>query len=53
VNTNTKNIVVRVATILQEIAFNRLLIGFSTHKHSFSVKHFIKHHRNVINLSIN
>jgi hypothetical protein len=31
VKINTKNIVVREATILQEIAFAKLLIGFSIH----------------------
>jgi hypothetical protein len=33
--TNTKNIVVKVATILQEIAFIRLLRGFSISAYTY------------------
>jgi len=49
-NRTTKDIVVRVATILQEIALNRLLTGVSICTYSFFVLFFIEHCVSVINL---
>jgi hypothetical protein len=42
VNRNAKNIVVKDATILQEIAFAKLLIGFSIYQSPFLATLFIE-----------
>jgi len=52
VYTNTKSIVVKVATILQEIAFNRLLMGFSILYIPLLVPLLIEQGINIINLSM-
>jgi hypothetical protein len=49
VNTNAKNVVVKEASILQEIAFAKLLIGFSIYYSPFLATLFIEHYVSIIN----
>jgi hypothetical protein len=43
VNMKTKSIVVKVATILQEIAFTKLLIGFSIYDYFLLATLFVEY----------
>jgi hypothetical protein len=51
-NMNTKNIVVKVATILQETAFIRLLRGFSILTHTYLTMLLIKQYKSIINFPL-